>query len=804
MERLIQDVRYAFRMIGRNPGFAIASIAILALAIGTTTPTFSMMDAYLLRPLPFGQPERLVHIWGTDTERGWDTLRVSVPDFLDWRRESTKFDDMAGFKYTGENLTGEGEQEKISASRVTANIFRVLRRQPVLGRGFADGDDLPGAQPVVVLSHGFWMSRYRGADDAIGRTIEINREKYTVIGVMPKDFVFPLPTTKFWIPRTLDTSRYTRDAQLLQVVGRLGDGVTRAEARNEMNAIAARLAATWPEDEHRGVNLADLRGALNFADQIFRIMWIVLFAAHAFVLAIACANIAGLFLARAVKREKDVAIRSALGANRRRIVQLLLVETGVLSLGGAVAGLLIALAETRLVSSIVPDELYRVGDIEIGWTAVLFTIGLAVVAAILSGLVPALRASRAEMSDVFRDASGTVVGSRRGLRLQRAFVVIQTSLAVTLLICTGLMIRSFEALKNVDPGFRSGHVLTVGMTLWSDRYKGSDDSTIAFHRDAIARMEQIPGVEKAATVDYLPLNHETDGATVTVPGVTTDSASRPEAYSLIVSPGYFDVLGIPLVAGRDFASTDDMAAPKRVVINETLARRFWPNGTAVGHIVELSDIDGPVEIVGVVGDTLQVELAEGRRPQIFLSQYQFPDQYMRVLVRTSGDPLAVATQAREVIRKIDPDIPITAIRPLADIVDESLLPQMALSASLGVLALGAILLASVGLYGLISFFVSQHKREIGVRLAIGATPRGVLGMVVGRGLKLTLVGIGIGIVGAVVVARLMANLLFGVSSLDPMSFLVVPLLLVVVATLAVFIPARRAASTDPFAILRVE
>jgi putative ABC transport system permease protein len=798
-----QDVRYAWRLLVRNPGLTLVAVLALALGIGSLTVTFSITDAYLLRPLPFAAPDRLVHVWSTNRTQGWDTLRVSVPDFLDWRRETRSFEDLAAFNYTGEDLTGGDRPEKIAAGRVSANVFDVLGVQPILGRGFRAGEDAPGRGNVAVLGYRFWQTRYHGDPNVLGRTIELNRRAYEIVGVMPASFVFPLPITQLWVPRELDTARYPRSVDLVQVVGRLKPGVTAAQAGAEMRGVADRLAKAHPaEDADKGVNIVPLRAALNFGYDIFRMMAVVLGAANLFVLLIACANVASLLVGRALGRSREVAVRAALGASRRRLIRQFLVESVVLALAGGAAGVLLAAWGVRALGAVIPDELYRVGAIAIDGKALLFSLGVTLGTALVFGLLPALRSSRWGLSRTLRETGGNVTTSRGGLRLQAALVAGEIGMAVMLLVGTTLMLRSYENLRTVDPGFDASHVLTLTISL-PPQYD-APARVAAFHRAVVDEVSRVPGVVSAATVNYLPLNHETDYEEFTVPGRDPDPSGRkPTALSLSVSPSYFAVLRIPVQAGRAFTDADDAGAARVAIVSETLARRFWPDADAVGRRLDLSE-GGPVTIVGVVGDTKQEDMAASAGAEIFFPEAQVSTRYLRVLARTTGDPGSLAPAVSDAIWRVDRNLPLVQIRSLADVVQEFLLPQTAISSTLFVLALGALLLAVVGIYGLMAFFVTERTREIGIRLALGAAPAAVARHVLARGVRLTLAGVGAGLLGALGLARLMASLLFGVGALDPLAFGAVPAVLVLVALVSCFVPARRAASVDPLTSLRCE
>jgi len=803
MTSIGRDLQHAVRLLASNPGMTAVAVLALALGIGAMTVTFSVTNAYLLRPLPFKSPGRLVHLWSTNERQGWSMLRVSVPDFLDWRAQNTSFEDLAAFNYTGDDLTGGDRPEKISTGRVSANVFEVLGVRPVLGRGFRPGEDAPGRTPVAVLSYRFWQSRFRGDPGILGSTIELNRQPYEIVGVMPADFVFPLPTTQLWTTRELDPGRYGRTDGVVQVVGRLRPDLTPAQAQAEMSGIADRLAKAYPEaDTDRGVAIVPLRAALNFGYDIFRLVAVVLGMADLFVLLIACANVASLLLGRALGRRREVAVRTALGATRARLVRQFLMESLVLALAGGAVGVLLAAWGVRAMGSVIPDELYRVGDISIDARALLFSLAATIGTAVVFGLLPALSASRQDPGAAMRENGRSMSSAGGTLRAQSVLVAGEIGVAVMLLVGTALMIHSYENLQHVDPGFDPRHVLTATISL-PPRYD-APEKVAAFHRAVIETVGGVAGVTAAATVDYLPLNHETDITEFTVPGRdVAPTGKRPSAVSLVASPDYFAVMGIPILGGRAFSDADRAGAAPVIVVNQTMARRYFPEGDAVGQTIVLEDGDR-VTIVGVAADAKHDDLAAPAGAQIFFPQAQQPTRYLRVLVRTDGDPLARVGSVTAAVWQVDRDLPFVDIRSLEQVVHEFLLPQTAMSSTLAGLAVGALVLAVVGVYGLMAFFVAQRRPEIGIRVALGASPRNVVAMVMGRGLGLTLAGTATGLLAAVGLAQLMSSLLFGLRPIDSFSFGAVPAILVAVALISCYLPARRAATVDPLVSLKCE
>lgn len=803
MDTLSREIRQVLRQLARHPGFAIVTIVILALAIGTTVPTFSIIEAYLLRPLPFERPDELVHVWSTNERPGINQYRVAVDDFLDWRESTRAFSDLAAFNYSVADLTASGRAEQISVGLATSNLFETLGRQPQFGRGFVEGEDHPGAGPVVILSNGFWRDRYQGSRDVLGRTIEIDRKSYTIIGVMPEDFVFPLPTTQLWFPYELERGAESREVQRLQVVGRLADTVTPAQAQRDLDRICASLAERYPEtNEHRGANVTDLRGALNFADEIFRMMSVILMAAHLLVLLIACANISGVLLARSLSRTREIAIRAATGASRTDLVRQLLTESLVLALVGGVAGLVVAWFILHLMQNVIPGDLYRVGELTLDPLAVLFTIGLALLAAIAFGLVPALRASGFGVAQLLRESASSVSASQRTRRLQNVFVIAQIGLAAALLVGTLMIFDSFKALRKIDPGFDHRDVLTMRVVLPDEVYD-EPEKVVRFHRALLDEAASIPGVRSVATVNFLPLNHESRPVEILDADLSVSDDAQRSARMFQVSPDYFETLDIPLVGGRDFAPSDRRDTLPVAIVSEALRDRLLGGRDPLGRTLQLEGYDTPFTIIGVAGDTRQWSLTE-TNPQIFVSQLQFPGRYLRLIVEAEGDPLSLASAGRAAIGRVDSSLAISEVRTMEKVLEEYLLPQVSLSLSVGVLGLGAIALAAVGLYGLMLFFVNQQKKELGVRMALGATRARILGLVLRRGLLLSFIGVVLGLAGSLVLSRPLGSLLQGNGLPSIASLVAVPAVLIGIALMASWIPARAATRVEPVEVLRVE
>jgi len=804
----IKDVHYAMRGLASAPGFTVVAVLALAIGIGQLTPTFSLINAYLLRPLPFHEPDRLVHLWETAPRRGSFTSRVAYPNFRDWRGRSETFEDMAAFNYTSEELTEGDRPERISSGRVSWNVFDVLGVAPALGRGFEPGEDTPGNTQVVILSHGFWETRYDADPEILGRTVEINRTPHTIIGVMGPEFVFPLPTTQVWVPRPLDEASRPREDRFLQVVGRLNPGVTMEQAQAEMDSIARALREEYPAtNADAGVNVVDLRSALNFADEVLEIMSVILLIAGGFVLLIVCANVSSLLLARSLSRGREVAIRTALGATRIQLLRQFLTESLLLAVGGGALGLLLAHWLTGLSASAIPADIYRIGAIEIDAAAVLFTFAVCLVTAVTFGLVPALRASSVTPSDSLRDGK-SATSSRTSLRMRNVLVVSQITLALVLLAGTSMMVRTLDEMRDADTGFLTENVLTATMVLQDAAYD-EPKAVRTYHRQVVEELSAVPGVVAAATVNSLPLNHETSSHSFSVPGVPVSESLTPTAIALRTSPDYFAALGIPLRSGRTFDARDNIDSARVAIINDVFAERYWPDTDPVG--VEILAEGTPVQIVGVVADTKHVDLSSVRE-KIYYPADQGSGGYFRIVVRTDGDPLEMIDPIRQAIWRVDPDLPINQVRTLDAVVADFLLPQRMMASSLAGFSGGAILLACVGIYGLIAFVVSQSTREMSIRMALGAGGKDVLAQVLKGGLRLTAIGIACGLVGALGLAQLLTafvslpdhEAMLGVGALDFTTFALLPLALALMAMLACYIPARRATRVDPIVAMRAE
>jgi len=807
MIRWLQNLGAAARTLRRAPGITAIAVFALAIGIGANVTIFGMTDAFLLRPLPFADATRLVHVWATNRDKGESQLRVSLPAFLDWKRDNAAFTDMALFNYSGAELGDAGEPEHIPIGRVSANAFQLLGVAPFLGRGFETGDDQPGRTPVAVLSYAAWQRRHGGRSDIVGEKIRIDGTVRTIVGVMPATFAFPLNTSVLWVPYELDPAVYGRDREEFQVFARLAPGVSLAAANVAMAERAGLVARDNPKEEAgRGAHVVALRDALNFAADTMRPLSFALFVAASLVLLLACANIASALLARATARTHEMSIRAALGGTRRRLIAQLMTESVLLGVLGGSAGVLLAGGALRVIDATIPAQLYRVGPLAIGPAAIVFSFALSLGTALAFGVMPALRATSGAVTSGLTQTSRSVSAAMAVRRSQDALVIVQLALTITLLIGAALVSQSLGALRRVDPGYSARGVLTLSFSPPRQRYR--DDASVRRVQEALlAEARARPGVTVAAIADDLPLNHERgiqQFLANPAAGATPDAVKSANVVS--VSPAYFDLLRIRQLAGRGFTEADGPDVSRVLVIDDAMRRRYWPEGDVVGRIVRLVENGLTVEatIVGVVNNTRQVSLAGSPEPTFYAPQSQSTTRYFRLLVRGDADTLALATQARQIAKAVDPALPIAEMRTLQAVVDQFLLPQRGLSAVLFVLGAGAMLLATFGVYGVMSYLVAQRTREIGVRMALGASRADVFAMVLRRGGVLALYGVVGGIAGGLAISRLLGVFLGQTNPNDPVSFGLVSFALVMVTLIACAVPARRAVSIEPATALRHE
>jgi putative ABC transport system permease protein len=806
-DEMIQDLRYGARMLLKNPGFTLIAALTLALGIGANTAIFSVVNSVLLRPLPYRDPNGLLTVWETFRSQG--QLYVSIPNFQDWRRENHVFADVAAFSDLDLDINLPEGTERIYAGEATANLLTVLGTRPALGRNFQADEEARGER-VILLSHGLWQRMFGGDAGIVGKSVTVNNQSYTVIGVLPPGFPLAYRTEvpKAWVllnPRgTMDGQLiHQRDARLNRVVGRLRDGVTMAQANEEMNVIARRLAEQYPgANSGYGVTIVPFHEHL--VGNVRRSL-LVLLGAVGFVLLVACVNIANLLLSRATARRREIAIRAALGAGRSRVIRQLLTESVLLGLLGGALGVLLGVWGTGLLVSLAPAETPRLAEVGLDGRVLGFTFLLSLATGVVFGLAPALQASKLNLNEAFKEG-GRGGGARN--RTRNLLVVAEVALSLILLVGAGLLIRSFAGLTAVDPGFDPRNVLAQYVGLPEYRYAERAQQA-AFYEQLLERVRQAPGVEAAGVIFPLALTDRVSNR-FTIEGRAPASPNeRLSAYFRSVSSDYFRAMGIRLIEGRSFSRNDGAQSAPVVIINETMARRFWPNESPLGKRITVnvrfhSGQDLPREIVGVVADVRHAGLDLPAGPEMYTSHLQVSWPWMHLVLRTKVDPASMGPAVTAELRALDKSVPAPVARTLEDRLSDSLAARRFNLLLLGGFAALAVVLAGLGIYSVMAYAVTQRRREIGIRLALGARPSEVMKLVVGQGMALGLIGAGLGLVGAFVLTRLMKTLLFGVNPTDPWTFAVTPVLLLSVALLACYLPARRAARIDPLLALRHE
>jgi putative ABC transport system permease protein len=809
VETLFRDVRYALRTLRQTPGFLTIAILTLALGIGATTAIFSVVYGVLLHPLPYKDPPRLIVMNETTPRVG--VVSVSYPNFLDWRAQSRTFSEMAAVQSVDFNLAGVDQPENISGEAVSTNFLSILGVRPILGRDFAASEEKAGTAPVVLLSHSLWQSHFGGDRNVLGRTISLNGRAFSIVGVLPANFISTdkvdvMEPIGVWA--TDNPSVGEREARGDSVVvARLAPGVSFEQARTEMQGIAARLAQAYPAaNDQFSVALKPIRDI--FVGEI-RPALLVLFTAVVFVMLIACANVANLFLMRGAGRTKEIALRMAIGASRGRIVGQMLVESFILALFGGVLGLGIAAAGIRGVVLLLPKDTMANSDLRLNGIVLLFTAGVVVLSAFVFGLSPALESTKADVQTELRESGRTASGSKAQNRWRSVLVVAEVSLALILLVGAGLMMQSLFRLLSVDPGFRPDRVLTMQMSLRTAQY-GKNAPVLNFWQQVLDRVHALPGVEAAALATVVPLTEEHNRTDITVEGMALPTPGNfPHPDYHVISPEYLSAMGVPLLRGRTFSEADNENAPLVAMINGTLAQRFFPNQNPVGKRFSFghpSPSRPPkwVTIVGTVADTKLYGLSNPARLEVYVPFRQVVTGEMSLIVKSGSDPAALTSAIRSAIASIDKDQPIFGISTMRQLVRNSVSTQRVTLILLCLFSALALVLAAIGVYGVISYSVAQRTHEIGIRMALGAHQSDVLRMVLAQGAKIAGAGIVIGAAASLGLMRLMSKLLFSVSATDPATFLAVALVLAATALLACYIPARRTVRIDPMIALRHE
>lgn len=808
-----QDVRYGVRVLLKSPGFTAIAVLTLALGIGANTALFSVVNGVLLNPLPFPNPDKLVALYSKTAE--FQESTISYPNFLDWVRDNHSFSKLGAFRSEEYNLTGEGEPERLHGHMISANFFPALGLNPVLGRNFLPEEDKAGAAPVAILGDGLWKRKFGFSRDVLGKRISLNGNGYTVIGVAKSEIAAGLSASDVYVPigQWTDPTFLNRGISMgTNAIGRLKPGVTFEQAVADMNSVGANLASAYPEtNKDTGVTLIPLK--TDVVGSVRGIL-LVLLGAVSFVLLIACANVANLLLARATGRFREFAIRSALGASPGRVIRQLLTESVMLSITGGAIGLLLAKWGTRALLAALPETLPRVEEIGIDGHVLLFTVGISVMTGIVFGLVPALKTLRPDMQETLKEGGRGSSGARHGT--QSVFVAVEMAMAVVLLIGAGLMIRSLAALWSINPGFNPKNVLefsissTFGQAVTADQLRTK-------YRETLRQMGNVPGVEDVAmTGGSLPMTGDSE-LPFWVEGKPKPVTQQemPVALFYLVTPQYHAAMRIPLERGRLFTDHDDEHAPMVMLVDSDFAHTYFPNEDPVGKHVNLAFLNFQAEIIGVVGHVehwgLGSKQNQNLQAQMYLPLWQVPDQFWTLLAhggeyvaRTSGTLLGVVNSIREAAQGVDASSVVYGVRPMEDVVANSIATQRLAMMLLSVFSTLALVLSAIGIYGVISYLAGQRTHEIGVRMALGASSSDVLKMVLGEGMRITLVGVGIGIVAALGLTRLIAKIIYGVGAADPITFGVVTILLTGVALLACYIPARRAMRVDPIIALRYE
>jgi len=806
METLLQDLRYAARRLTRAPAFTLIAVLTLALGIGANSAIFSVVNAVLLRPLPYPEPDRLVTV-----NQLWEGTLPSVftpANYRDVRAQNTVLERMAAYDATGLTLTGRGEPVRLEGVEVGDGFFEALRVRPVLGRTFRPEENQPGRTRVVVLGHGLWQERFGGDPEIVGKVVSLSGNPYEVVGVMPRGFSFPAER-QLYVPLEYEEdfmSDDSRGAWYLQVIGRLKPGVSVEQAAAQVAQIGKRLEAAYPEtNTDVGMSAFSLRERM--VGKVRASLWVLL-GAVGFVLLIACANVANLLLARAAARETELAVRTALGAGRARLVRQLLTESVVLGTLGGAAGLLLALWGSAFLVALQPEGIPRLEEVRVDGTVILFTAGMALLTGLLFGLIPAAQVGRGSLAASIREGGRGALSGRGSKRVRGALVVAEVALAMILLTGAGLLVQSFVRLQRVDPGFQPEGALTFRLSLPQAQYDAPEERA-AFYQRLSERVQALPGARSVGAVIALPLSDfgftfsfEVEGRAPAQPG------EEPSIQTRVATPDYFRTMGIPLVRGRGFTADDRRGSPQVVLISEAAVRRYFPDEDPIGKRITLGwgteDGHGGGEGVGVVGDVREFALAQESEPLLFVPHAQVPVPSMTMVLRTSLPPESQVAAVRSLVREMDANLPLAEAQPLRSVVAESVSQPRFYMLLLTIFAAVALVLAAIGIFGVISYTVVQRTREIGVRIALGADPRSVLGLVVGGAVALAAAGVALGALGALAGTRLLSGLLYEVGATDPLTFAGVAALLLGVAAAASWLPARRATRVDPNVALRYE
>jgi putative ABC transport system permease protein len=801
MQTLINDLRYAARMLIKQPLFTIVAIITLALGIGANTAIFSVVNAVLLRSLPYHKADQLIVLSGrTPNGEGDGMSQLELDDFS---AGMPSVESLTGFQSQSVNVTGTERPDRIRGAFVSANFFQFFNLTPITGRTFGPGEDKPGAPKNVVVNEKIWRERLSSASDLSSKKLILNGEAYSVIGVVTQDFKEPLdPEVEAWMPLAYFPSNSgQRDARFLFAMGRLKEGLELTQAQAEATTVASRLAEAYPKESiGRGAKVESFRELM--VSGVRPMLW-VLFAAVAVILLIACANLANLLLARGLARQREVAVRAALGASRWRLIRQLLTETTVISIVGGLSGVLLAYWGLRALLKL-PQNFVNTNDATLDSKVLLFAFGVSLLTGWLFGLAPALQLARPKLQSFLKEGGRGGGEGARWNRIRGGFVVFQVALSLLLLVGAGLLIRSFDKLLRVNVGFNPDQLLSLEYRLPRNKY-GKTDVQWNFHRQVTEEVAKIPGVQSVSLVRGLPFSGNGGSVSIILPDrELPKKGTEPEVMFNTVMPNYFETIGIPLLKGRTFASEDHAGAPVALIINQTMAQKFWPAQDPLGKQIKFVEDGSQGTIVGVVGDAKHYWIEETQRPQLYVPYSQNPGIFATLVIKTTVEPLSIAEQVRQAVWRVDPDQPMWKIRTVDFLVTRSVADRKFLMALMGIFALLALILTVIGLYGVISYLVNQRTQEIGIRMALGAQMSHILRMVLRQGMILVLGGVAIGLGASWALTRLMSKLLFKTSATDPVTFSAIAVLLIVVALLACYIPARRATKVDPLDALRYE
>lgn len=803
METLLQDFRYSIRMLFKYPGFTIAALVALALGIGANSMVFSVVSAIMLRPLPFRNPESLVWIW--DTQPLLKEAPVAPADFIDWRDQNQVFEDIGVFAaYSTFNITG-GEPEQLRAVLVSANLFSMLGVTPGEGRNFTSDEDKRGNNRVVIISDDLWQRRFNRSHQLIGSALTLGGRDYTVVGVMPKGFEFPIKGSAFarnadlWAPLVIDGQlAQMRGLHAFSVIARLKPGISLQQGQVEMSGIATRI-----EQEHPDSNTGHGVKLLALQDQIVgdtKSVLLILMATVGFVLLIACANVANLLIARAASRQREIAIRLAVGASRTRLVRQLLTESIVIALLGGGCGLLLAVLGIKVLVRVSPSNVPRLSEVGLDARIVVFAILASLVTAVIFGLVPAVQTTRPNLVETLKEGERSPGGGSSRHRIRNLIVISEVAMTLVLLIGAGLLIRSFVRTLDVNPGFKAQNVLTAEIFLPWSKYDEANSQTL-FYREALGRLRKAQGIEAAATINSLPLSGDDKSANFSIEGSGDPDPGENLVSYRVISEDYFRTMGIGFLKGRDFGDQDIAGAPSVIIINETLARRSWPGEDPIGRYVKVNSATAQ-QVVGVVADVRHFGLDKEAKPEVYVPLFQNPDVFVYLVARTSADSKSAAAILGNEIRAVDKDMPLGNIKSVQKVIEESVAPRLLSMLAVTVFAGIALLLATVGIYGLIAYAVTERTHEIGLRIALGAQRGDILRLLVGQSMRLAMIGVAFGVPVAFALTRYLSSLLYGVTATDPVTFVLLPMLLVAVAATASYVPARHALTVSPMVALK--